>query len=312
MLKFTSNYDKLENRNNQSFRNSTRRNERGLNVDDIEFLSNETDSTNSEINSNQPKTLYYYFEESFSPDSLRYNPRFVTNYDESTTSDQLNNYVVKIQKLYAITSDVMEANSELASYKTAVLDRIESAKTLNNEFQSLSFEPNIYQIQALQNYLSDLKLANKNLIAVNGTINDQINNISTNNPTITSSIDIMNSNYLKLLNQLDIRITYHKNAIATLEQLSYILEDAMFNQNASNDTNNESMENSSNLEDLNNGTQVENDTTLPDSNNTSNNEEVTDLEDSNNSNNEAIENSEKTNNSLLDSYTDSSLKNIDT
>lgn len=338
---FTSNYDKLETRNNQSFRNPMRRNQRDFErstIDNLDYLStenednfsgqNEEEIVNFNEQSSAPKTLYYYYEENFTPDSLRYNPRFVTSYDESTTSNQLNNYVVKVQKLYAITSDVLEANNELASYRTTLLDRIAETKNLNNEFKTLTFEPNFYQVQAMRNYLGDLKATNSSLRAVNGTINDQINNISNNNPTITSSIDIMNSNYLKLLNQLDIRITYHKNALATLEQLTNVLEDAMINQTPNNYDNN--IQDDTVLENpVDNNTDVANDTLIEDNQNVDdldNNQNITDTNIDSNENNIGddgliVENNEKfeensanetTNNSVIDTYADNSLKNIDT
>ena len=318
--RFTSNYDKLENRNNQSFRNASRRNIKNNSIDDLDYLSANSEDIDPEFSYNQPKTLYYYSEESFSPNSLKYNPRFISSYNEETTSNQLNNYVVKIQKLYAITSDVLEANNELSTYKTNLLERIEEAKALNNEFQNLTFEPNIYQVQALRNYLGDIKTTNSNLRAVNGSINDQINNISTNNPTITSSIDIMNSNYLKLLNQLDIRITYYKNALATLEQLSYILEDAMVNQTQNNDT----IQNETILEDSNdviNENETTNEVPKLDNNENQENNIIDNTEENNNEmqennvlddNEESSNENQATNNSLIDTFSDSSIKNIDT
>ena len=63
-----------------------------------------------------------------------------------------------------------------------------------------------------------------------------INKISNGNTGITHSLDITNSNYLRILNQIDTRISYHESAIATLEQVKYLLQDAQ-NNNSSSTTN---------------------------------------------------------------------------
>ena len=306
---YTSRYDKLGNRNNQSFRNPVRRNESNLEKQNeklvVEQLSNETSADPSTTQS-EPKNVYYYYEESFTPDMLRYKPRFVSGYDQSTTENDFNNYIIKVQKLYAITSDVIEANNELSSYKTNLIDAIQSAKDLNKNFKELQYEPSNYQIQALKNYLADLKTTNNNLRACNGDLNDQLNHISSNNTTLSSSVDIMNSNYIALLNQLDARITFHRNALATLEQLSYIIQDAIVN-------------NVPNISVLPN----DDETTIADDNQTTNNQEEniipsetddvvnTDLNDNTTIVDDNASNEDK-NNSLLDTYKESPLKNVDT
>lgn len=306
---YTSRYDKLGNRNNQSFRNAVRRSDdKKENELVVEQLSNETNLDNTTTTEQKPQTVYYYYEESFTPDALKYKPRFVSGYDQNTTENDFNNYIIKVQKLYAITSDVMEANNELSGYKTNLIDAIQSAKDLNKNFKELKYEPSSYQIQAVKNYLADLKATNSNLRACNGDLNDQINHISSNNTTISSSVDIMNSNYIALLNQLDARITFHRNALATLEQLSYIIQDAIVNNNpvilpnkdqtpiVEEKTENELPSDSSTT------TPIE-DVTTP--------VESTEIED-NNTIEETNSDLDNKPNTLLDTYKETPLKNVDT
>ena len=84
----------------------------------------------------------------------------------------------------------------------------------------------------------------KNLRNTNGTLTNEINKISSTNTGLAQSIDTASSNYLKILNQIDTRISYHENAIATLEQIKYLLQDAQNNNGVTI------------VEDLNNNTNI--------------------------------------------------------
>lgn len=193
--------------------------------DDLEDADNTTNATDNE---NKYKIIYYS-ENAYFPDMLRYRPRFVSQINYDTANNNLNRYVNKLQKLYTMTADVVEANNTLANYKVIILDNIDEAKELNNCVLDGSCTPTNNQVQALNNYISDIKSTISNLRNLNGNLTNEINKISTNNTGISQSIDITNSNYLKILNQIDTRISFHENAIATLEQIKYLLQDAQNN-----------------------------------------------------------------------------------
>lgn len=191
----------------------------------------------------EPYKVIYYSESSFTPDLLKYNPRFINSINYDSANNTLSKYVEKLQKLYAMTADVVEANNTLANYKVVILDNIHDAKELNECVLNGNCTPNANQVSALNNYIEDIKTTIKNLRNTNGTLTNEINKISSNNTGLAQSIDIANSNYLKILNQIDTRISYHENAIATLEQIKYLLQDAQNNngvtvvENLNNNTN---------------------------------------------------------------------------
>lgn len=190
---------------------------------------NKDDTTNNESETNRPNVRVYYFtQESFTPNHLRYQPRYVNEYNENNINDQIETYLFKIQKLYAMTEDSIEANSILAECKNSVLDCIQEIKDLNNCILNGTCDPSTQQLEALNNYIDDIKTTISRLKNCNGDLNKEVNNInSTSNSSIVSGLDVLNSRYLKLLNHIDTRIAYHKSAIATLEQIKYLLEDSV-------------------------------------------------------------------------------------
>ena len=192
--------------------------------------SDETDNTIEDTNyQTKPYKIIYYTESTFTPDYLRYNPRFVNQINYDSANENLNKYVEKLQKLYTMTADVVEANNTLANYKVIIVDNIDEAKELNNCILSGECTPSANQVTALNNYIEDIKSTIKNLRNTNGNLSNEINKISNINTGISQSIEITNSNYLRILNQIDTRISYHENAIATLEQIKYLLQDAKNN-----------------------------------------------------------------------------------
>lgn len=220
---------KLNNQNKKQLQTEKISNE-SLNNTNTETNSKLENNTNVNNNtSNQTRTPYRfieYTEESFDSDALRYNPRYAKNINVSDATNQLNNYIIKVQKLYAITADAVEANNLLTDYKENVLSTIKDTRELNNQLKDSDVNLNSSQIQAFNNYIKDLKNTTSRLRNTNGQLNNEINNITHNTNTgISTSIDVMNSNYVKILNHLDTRITYHKSALATLEQLKFFLED---------------------------------------------------------------------------------------
>ena len=204
-------------------------------------ISDDSNKTSDNQIKNEPYKIIYYSESSFTPDYLRYNPRFISNINYDSANTSLGKYVEKLQKLYTMTADVVEANNTLANYKIIIIDNIQDAKELNECVLTGNCTPTYNQVMALNNYIEDMKTTIKNLRNANGSLTNEINKISSSNTGIAQSIDIANSNYLKILNQIDTRISYHENAIATLEQIKYLLQDA---QNSNN--------NSVVIEDLNN------------------------------------------------------------
>ena len=204
-------------------------------------ISDDSNKTSDNQIKNEPYKIIYYSESSFTPDYLRYNPRFISNINYDSANTSLGKYVEKLQKLYTMTADVVEANNTLANYKIIIIDNIQDAKELNECVLTGNCTPTYNQVMALNNYIEDMKITIKNLRNANGSLTNEINKISSTNTGIAQSIDIANSNYLKILNQIDTRISYHENAIATLEQIKYLLQDA---QNSNN--------NSVVIEDLNN------------------------------------------------------------
>lgn len=197
----------------------------------IETNLDELDNDTADNNTNRNKIYYYYEEQSFSPENLQYQPRFITNNQMQNAESNLNNYVIKIQKLYAMTADVIEANNQLQEFKNNVINSINNTRAVNDNYKNITTNPNAYQAQAIKNYLQDLDTTTKHLRNANGSLNNEVNNINrTNNLGVSNSVDVMNSNYLRILNHLDTRITYHELALSTLDQLRVLLLETINNQ----------------------------------------------------------------------------------
>lgn len=195
-------------------------------TDEIQDTVNETNETENDKNPNV--RLFYFTKESFSPYQLKYQPRYVNQYNEDNINTQIEAYLFKVQKLYAMTEDSIEANSILSECKEHVIECIGEIRELNNCIINGSCEPSTQQLEALNNYIQDLKVTISRLKNCNGELTKEVNNINASNgSSIISSVDILNSRYIKLLNHIDTRITYHKSAIATLEQIKYLLDDTV-------------------------------------------------------------------------------------
>lgn len=195
-------------------------------TDKTQDTVNETNETENDKSPNV--RLFYFTKESFSPYQLKYQPRYVNQYNEDNINTQIEAYLFKVQKLYAMTEDSIEANSILSECKEHVIECIDEIRELNNCIINGSCEPSTQQLEALNNYIQDLKVTISRLKNCNGELTKEVNNInSSNGSSIISSVDILNSRYIKLLNHIDTRITYHKSAIATLEQIKYLLDDTV-------------------------------------------------------------------------------------
>lgn len=204
------------------------------NIDESYNEENKT-SENQEKKSNDTK-FYYYTRESFEPIQLRYKPRYISEFNESNINDQLSSYLNKVQKLYAMTEDAIEANTILNNCKHNLIDCINEVRELNKNIIDGTCDLNLQQLQALKNYTHDIKNTIKNLKSCNGDLSDEINNISNNTPTsIATSVEVLNSNYMQLINHIDTRITYHESALATLDQIKYLLNEAINSNNISNE-----------------------------------------------------------------------------
>lgn len=207
----------------------------GNEITDTEDIPNETldqiynNTVNSNELTNEQKIKVYQF----LFDDIRYTPRYATNYNTNIAQTTLNNYIYKVQELYTMTADVVEANNILSNEKNELLTNIESIKTTNSKMINGQLIPNSQQLVALNNYSQDIKTTIKRIKDTNGQLNNEVNNISTSSASygLSKSVDIINSNYLKILNHIDARITYFKSALATLDQIEYILNEVELNIN---------------------------------------------------------------------------------
>lgn len=208
---------------------------KGNEITDTEDIPNETldqiynNTVNSNELTNEQKIKVYQF----LFDDIRYTPRYATNYNTNIAQTTLNNYIYKVQELYTMTADVVEANNILSNEKNELLTNIESIKTTNSKMINGQLIPNSQQLVALNNYSQDIKTTIKRIKDTNGQLNNEVNNISTSSASygLSKSVDIINSNYLKILNHIDARITYFKSALATLDQIEYILNEVELNIN---------------------------------------------------------------------------------
>lgn len=201
---------------------------------------------------------------------VKYSPRY--NKYQSENENYLDSYIGKVRNLYAITNDAMEANTTFNNCKTNVLSYCEEIKQLNYAIEDGYFAPSNQQIAALNNYIDDIKITIKRIKKCNGDLTDEVNTINKGDSNgITTGIDVINSNYISVLNHLDTRITYLKNALVTLEQIKDILIE----------TQKLSVDNNTNI-----------DTIVDDENNNSNN----DVNTSDDNNSQPINNSENVDN----------------
>ena len=189
-----------------------------------EDILEETISNNEMTNEQKHRVYHFLFE------NIRYTPRYANNYNTEVTQTTLNNYLYKVQELYTMTADVVEANNILSSEKEYLLNNINSVKDTNSKMIDGKITPNNQQLIALNNYTQDIRNTIKRIKNSNGQLNNEVNNISTSSSEygLSKSIDIINSNYLKILNHIDARITYFKSAIATLDQLEFLLKEVEY------------------------------------------------------------------------------------
>ncbi|MBE5738433.1 MAG: hypothetical protein E7354_01690 [Clostridiales bacterium] len=237
----TNNNHALQDNNNNETQEIENEKIKQTNIDTTEnFTQTENSNNTQEENNNSNNTIriIYYTEENFAPEIIRYNPRHIASFNYKNATSSLENYINKIQKLYTMTADVVEANNSLSSKKDIILEAITEAKKLNNCIIEGSCTPNENQVDALNNYINEMKTTINNIRNCNGMLTNEINKISSTNNGLSQGIDVISSNYLKILNQLDTRISYHENAIATLEQIKYILEESI-SQESTQPNNNE-------------------------------------------------------------------------
>ena len=132
------------------------------------------------------------------------------------------------QKLMLLISKFTIANTILKNCRNNIIDCIKEIKELNACIINGTCEPSIQELQALDNYIADIKTTTARLKDCNGELTKEVNKITKSNSTaMINGVDVMNSNYLRLLNHIDTRISYHKSAIATLEQVKYLLDPLM-------------------------------------------------------------------------------------
>lgn len=318
-----TNNDKINNIKNKanSTVNTTEKTETSDKTD-IDTSATNQDNEEKDYFDNQNKEFgyIYYKHGNFSPEILHYNMRFVNNLDESEAKNQIDAYLTKIQKLYAMSSDVLSANNQLLQNKALVLANIDEANELNENILNGNCTPSTQQILALNNYIKDIKNTINRLRSSNGQLTSELNSINNSSyDGIVAGVDVINSNYIRILNHLDTRITYHENALATLEQIKYLLQDAVNNtstDNIENEINNQGNNQviESNKQDTNNNNTSTTEVTQNESNNSTtkidNDKNITTktqqtkTEDTSKLDVSSIKN--------IDTYKTSWLKNIDT
>lgn len=208
-------------------------------IDENKNEDNNANQNTEEIDDDKVIRIIYYSNSDFAPENIKYSPRHISTFDYNSASNNIENYINKVQKLYTMTADVVKANNTLGNRKTTILGTIEETKKLNNCIMSGECSPSENQVDALRNYIAEMKNTIQDIRDCNGELTNEINKISSANNGLSQSIDVINSNYLKILNQLDTRISYHENAIATLEQIKYLLEESI-NTNAPTTNENDS------------------------------------------------------------------------
>lgn len=231
-----------------------------------------SEDTNN-INTPNPKVKVFYFsQDSFAPIKLKYNPRYISQYNETTINEQIESYLTKVQKLYAMSEDSIEANTTLNNCKQNIIECVQEIKDLNDCILNGNCEPSNEQLQALNNYIIDIKTTTKRIKDCSGELTKEVNNINkSESGSMINSVDVMSSNYMRLINHIDTRVTYHKSAIATLQQIKYLLDNAVNNNEISDEEIEQLIENFTIIEDSENNT-------------TSNNNEITDTENVKNDN----------------------------
>lgn len=188
------------------------------------FEENKNNETQNTTNDETMQTTNYYY---YDIRPVRYAPRYSKSVTTLENEDYLTNYISKVRTLYAITNDAIEANSALSDCKNNVIAYCVEIKDLNSNIKNGTFIPTSQQIAALNNYIDDIKITIKRIKKCNGDLTDEVNSINkTDVGGIIAGIDVVNSNYLSVLNHLDTRITYLKNALTTLEQVKYLLQEA--------------------------------------------------------------------------------------
>jgi len=276
------------------------------NTNNENTTSNLEETTDNDINTPNPKVKIFYFsQDSFAPIKLKYNPRYISQYNESTINEQIESYLSKVQKLYAMSEDSIEANTTLNNCKNNIIDCVKEIKELNDCIINGNCEPTTEQLQALNNYIIDIKTTTKRIKDCSGELTKEVNKINqSDSGSMINSVDVMSSNYMRLINHIDTRVTYHKSAIATLQQIKYLLDNAVNNNEISDAEIEEIIEKFTIVdEDKNNSIPENSETNIAE-----NKENTNKIEGGNNDNNYIVND---TNNLSNDTYNNVNDNNID-
>lgn len=197
-------------------------------LENNELVNNETQNTQTNLPlvtedfNQQTNNL-----ETVNKNNVKYHPRYIANNVASDNGQHLTNYITKVKNLYSMTNDAIVANNTLTDSKNNLLVCIEELKQLAVDMKNGTYEPSAQQISAINNYINDIKTTISRIRGTNGQLNNEINKINNHDKAgLTTSIDVLNSNYMRILNHIDVRITYLKNALATLEQVKNLLLEA--------------------------------------------------------------------------------------
>ena len=138
---------------------------------------NSSNYTNT-MNTSTRKTGTLKSNKNYNFNRSNYSPRYTTNTNMFNSDESFNNYMGKVQKLYTISNDAIEANNFLSNCKDKLLECSNEVKKLSTEMKDGTFKPSPQQLQALTNYINDLKYTINNLKGINGKLNEEVNNIN--------------------------------------------------------------------------------------------------------------------------------------
>ena len=217
-------------------------NPQGINPNIYHFSQEEIDNNNAamkNLEQNAPKqSRKSRFANRKNKDNNNEYPQRYTldNQQISDNNSHMHGYIAKVETLYSVTNDAIAANTNLDSYKTQIINTIEQIRPLALAMKNGEVTPSKGQVVAINNYINDIKTTVARIRNSNGRLNNEINKINNiDRGGITTSVDVLNSNYIRILNHLDVRIAYLRNAEATLQQLELILNEASDNHNANLD-----------------------------------------------------------------------------
>ncbi len=200
----------------------------------VQYLNEDEDVENGENSdeSNIRRTPYTHIR-------TTYNPRFTTRF----VAYGLNPMDARMSELHLVSNDVNSADNTYRQTKDELLGTIDELKSMIDEIDSSGWNPTTDQKNALKNYIDELRNSITRLDSTIGQMNNTISDISrTGSDRITSSYEELNSNFMRILNHLDIRIAYLESTLSTLSSLRNIILDSMTSEQLPDSSDNETIQ----------------------------------------------------------------------